>query len=141
MLLRSRRKQYKRGPTGVYHRIGSRNLHSESYNSGALYTVGIPTKKDASLLLKVLNPISSLTLSLVHAVCFMFPDTQRLPGNAWARTNMRTFFYTQSHTRFKRNISGRHRNLAVVWMPPKLIIPPRVSIMSPRMQYIKWLEK
>ena len=39
MFLCSRRKHYKRGPTGVYHRIGPRTLHSESYKSGALHTV------------------------------------------------------------------------------------------------------
>ena len=73
MFLCSRRKHYKRGPTGVYHRIDSRNLHSESYNSGALHTVmlhcynvhapiaGIPIKNDASLLLKALKKPSQFS--------------------------------------------------------------------------------
>ena len=120
MFLRSRRRHYKRGPRSVYHRIDSRNLHSGWYNSDAQHTVMlncynvharivlIPITKDASLLLKVRN------LFLAHAVCFMFPDTQRniairsefhiwvgqrMPGNAWASTNMRTFFYSLQRDR------------------------------------------
>ena len=40
----------------------------------------------------------------------------------------------------RAEISGRHRNDAVVWMRPKLLIPPRVSIISPQVQFIKRLE-